>query len=119
MIGREAEDILVRRYPAPTDSLGNVTGPPPPWQYVDGTGDIRFFNNLVLGEWGGNIELRKGWQLNIAEFFYLRGGSYLGIGGQDYTTTGIGFGLGGLLKFIAWSFPLDGTKFKGLNITIR
>ena len=105
MIAREAEDILVRRFPAPTDSVGNVIGPPPPWQYVDGTGDIRFFNNLVLGEWGGNVELRKGWQVNVGEFFYLRGGSYLGIGGQDYTTTGFSFRLGGLLKFFEWLSP--------------
>ncbi len=114
MIGREAEDLLVRRYPAPTDSLGNEIGPAPPWQYLNGTGDIRFFDNLVLGEWGGNIELRKGWQLNIAELFYLRGGSYLGMGGQDYTTTGFSFRLGGILKFLEWfSPPVASNRFVG------
>ena len=99
-LAREAEDILVQRFPAPTDSNGNVTGEPPPPQYVDGSGTIQFFNNVILGEGNTHITLRKGWQVNFGELFQVRGGSVRGRG-VSYTTSGYSFRLGAVLKLIA------------------
>ncbi len=88
-LAREAEDVLVKQ-------SGFSPGPP---QYVDGSGDIQFFRNVIAGEWGGKITLRKGWQSNIGEFFYMSGGRSDGQG-LGYSTQGYAFRLAGILKTI-------------------
>ncbi len=98
-LAREAEDVLVKQFPAPTDSVGNPIGDPPPSQYVDGSGDIQFFRNVIAGEWGGKIWLRKGWQTNIGEFFYMSGGR-TDAPGLGFSTQGYAFRLAGILKTI-------------------
>jgi hypothetical protein len=85
-LAREAEDLLVRRRPDGS------------FDYASGLGRIRFFNNLILGEWDGRITLRKGWEFNVAEIMYLRGGSSTGSGNLIYHTNGFGFQLSGLIR---------------------
>ncbi len=88
LIVREASDLLVVRH-----SDGS-------WEYQGWTGDIRFINDVILGTTAPNITQRKGWQIDIAEIFSLRGGSVTGPY-SDYTTSGFGVRLGGLLKFLS------------------
>jgi hypothetical protein len=103
-LAREAEDLLVQRFPAPVDSNGIPTGEPPLPQYVGGSGAIQFFNNVIWGEGNGHITLRKGWQIGFGEFLQIRGGS-VGGRGVSYTTTGYGLRLAPLLKLIALLSP--------------
>jgi hypothetical protein len=116
-LAREAEDLLVERFPAPTDSFGNTIGDPPPPQYVDGNGAIQFVKNVVLGEGNGRVTLRKGWQLNVGELFFLRGGSVTGRG-IEYTTSGFGVHLGGVLKLFDNLIPaFSSTPFMGFVVS--
>ena len=103
-LAREADDLLVQRFPQPTDSNGIPIGDPLPPQYVDGSGAIQFFNNVILGEGNTHITLRKGWQISFGELFQLRGGSVRGRG-ESYTTSGYSFHLRAVLKFIAEMSP--------------
>ena len=116
-LAREAEDLLVERFPAPTDSFGNAIASPPPPQYVDGNGAIQFVKNVVLGEGNGRVTLRKGWQLNFGELFFLRGGSVTGRG-VEYTTSGFGVHLGGVLKLLDNLSPaFSSTPFMGFVVS--
>jgi hypothetical protein len=103
-LAREAEDILVERFPAVVDSNYVVIDPGAPPQYKSGTGAIQFFNNVVLGEGNTRVTLRKGWQLNLGEILSLRGGSVNG-SSESYATDGWGLRLGGLLKLIDQAIP--------------
>ncbi len=104
-LAREADDLLVQRFPAPVDSAGNQTGPPPNPRYTNGGGAIQFYNNVILGEGNGHITARKGWQVGVGEFFLIRGGSVHGRG-ASYTTSGYGFRLGAIFKLIEQLSPL-------------
>jgi hypothetical protein len=133
---REAQQILVKR---------NVDGT---WDYISGTGDISFSDNVLGGKSGEKIWVRKGWQFQIAEALYIRGGS-LDAPGLKYETSGFGIQLSGLLKvFLAlapelregsWvahlvedfdiqyqtasysgtSSAIDNTSFKGFNLVLK
>ena len=92
-IAREAEDLLVKPL---FDSAGNQISDP---KYIDGNGDIVFFRNVIEGEWGGKITLRKGWQANIGEFFSMTGGRSDAPDIQ-FETFGYGVRLSGILKTI-------------------
>jgi len=134
---REVEDLLVKRF-----SGGG-------FEYRGWFGDIKPFDNLILGKWGGNVELRKGWQLEVGEIVSVRGGSYTGTGSLMYETSGYSIRLSGFLKLIeamnrsavsgTWlgfvkdhfdlqyhsssygesTSPVSGTSFKGVNLVIR
>jgi hypothetical protein len=136
MIVREAEDILVNR-------RNNGT-----WEYTTGLGDIRFIDNVLLGKASPTIGLRRGWQLQVGEALYIRGGS-VDSPGLQYETSGYTLRLGGVFKMImvispemresGWfraladlldfqytsatysntSSPIRDTSFKGINIVIR
>jgi hypothetical protein len=136
MIVREAEDILVNR-------RDNGT-----WEYTTGLGDIRFIDNVLLGKASPTIGLRRGWQLQVGEALYIRGGS-VDSPGLQYETSGYTLRLGGIFKMImvispemresGWfraladlldfqytsatysntSSPIRDTSFKGINIVIR
>ena len=133
---REVQDILVQRF-----SNGS-------WNYVSGFGQIRFFQNLFLGKWDGDVTLRKGWQINFAEIFYFRGGS-VHMPGLEYKTSGFSIRtsgifklfreldptiqdmpiLGFVIKHIDVHFdqstegetfsPRDGTMYRGFNIVLH
>ena len=91
---REAGDILVLRH-----------GPGGTWEYTGGVGDVDFIDNVIAGKPGSTITQRKGWQIDVGEFLLFRGGSvhepY-----AEYTTTGFGLKLGGLLKALS-AFALE------------
>jgi len=134
---RQVEDILVKR------------NPDGGFEYRGWFGDIEPIDNLILGKWGGNVELRKGWQFEVGEIVSVRGGSFTGTGFLDYRTSGYSIRLSGLLKLIeamdrsivagTWlgfvrdhidlqyhsssygesTSPVSGTSFRGLNLVIR
>ncbi|MBI5473992.1 MAG: hypothetical protein HY961_16770 [Ignavibacteriae bacterium] len=97
-IAREAEDLLVIRRPDGTFS------------YQSGLGDISFFRQVVRGDLAKTDRgsLHEGWELNLGEFVYIRGGSYAespDFGNRNYTTQGLGIRLGGIFKAIGVTAP--------------
>ena len=92
-LAREAEDLLITRRPDGS------------FVYQSGTGDISFFKHVIRGELSDNerVNLHKGWQINLAEFLYVRRGSFAEsplYGNRNYTTNGFGLRTRGLMKFI-------------------
>lgn len=84
----EAEQLLVRL------KAGGVT-------YAGQLGDIDFWDNVILRKGNSRIVTKKGWELQLFEFFALRAGHYEDpLGKVIYDTDGIGFSLLGLLKAI-------------------
>jgi hypothetical protein len=92
-IAREAEDLLIVR-----ERNGG-------FGYQSGLGDIVFFKHVI----GGTLDdterpnLHKGWQINVGEAVYVRGGSFAEspyYGNRNYITSGLGLRLGGMLKFL-------------------
>ena len=148
-LAREAEDVLVS-WLQDTLFISNGTFAINIRSiYQDGAGDIQFFKNIILGESNGEVVVRKGWQINLAEILYIRGGSFFGQG-LGYFTSGYGIALTGMLKFTAvmnhdrapspiFQFALDhldvridhavenagyysprnGTTYTGLNFILR
>ena len=98
-MAHEARDILVKRFPALFDSSGSPIVPSPQFEYQSGTGDIDFFDNVILAHWNGKIWLHKGWQVNLAELLYIRGGS-VEAPGLSYTTSGFSFRLRGIFNLL-------------------
>ena len=134
---REAEDLLVKREPPDYEI-----------KYQTGLGDIDFCHDLIEWKPNPIIIKKEGWEINCLETFYFREGEYNDPEGKViYQTTGYGVGIAGLfqlasilfptnesIKFFAnhvdvqyhWSemetaagHPLEGTKFKGINLVIR
>lgn len=71
------------------------------YSYKSGIGDISPIDNLIFGRSNGAVALSKGWQLQIAELLYLRGGSYTNPFAAEYHTFGLGLRLDGLMKILA------------------
>ncbi len=92
---REAEDELVnvQAIPAPAGGYNFQAN------YESGLGGILPFDNLILGKNSGRVDLRKGWQVGVTEFFFIRGGSFRQFV-SDYYTFGTSFKLDGLLKLL-------------------
>jgi hypothetical protein len=113
--------------------------------FKSGLGDIKPVDNLILGRSYGRVDLQKGWQVQIADFIYVRGGHYEGTA-YSYTTYGTSVELNGLLKLLAafdlvdidtspFDFLVDhfdlqyhfsgytngssGTTFKAINLVIK
>lgn len=142
---REAEDLLISEKeiisPAGSISYGH--------DYKSGIGDIEPIDNLILGRTYGKVDLRKGWQIQLADFLFVRGGKFEGIG-YSYSTFGTSIKLNGLLKLLAafdiadiksgpFAFlvdhfdlqydyseytnsvnaEVDGTTFKAINLVIK
>ncbi|OYV84638.1 MAG: hypothetical protein B7Z63_06620, partial [Ignavibacteriae bacterium 37-53-5] len=97
----EAEDNLVSISGVPTPLQGGDTAYTNVVSYKSGLGDIAPIDNLIFGRTNGNVDLRRGWQLQLAEFLYVRGGSFTGESSPDYSTLGLGLGLDGLVKILA------------------
>jgi hypothetical protein len=134
---REVQDLLVK-----TDADGQI-------QYQGWFGNIKPFDNLILGNWGANVQLRKGWQVEIGEIVSVRGGSFSGSNLLIYKTDGYTIRLSGFLKLLeavarsavadTWlgfvrdhidaqyhssdfgksSYPLSENSYKGLNFVVR
>lgn len=139
--GREAEDVLVNVSTVGDTVLTRIIS------YKNGLGSIRPFENLVVGKAPGSIYLQTGWQFQIAECLYVRGGSYTAPGDLSYSTHGESFKLNGFLRLLSslnfiegdsnlFSFFLnhfdiqyhyskytnslqDGTTFKAINLVIK
>ncbi|MBX2992533.1 MAG: hypothetical protein KF749_15380 [Bacteroidetes bacterium] len=98
-LARGAEDLLVFR---------NQDGT---FGYQSGLGDISFFKHVIGGRLSDNERpnIHKGWQLNFSEIVYLRGGSFTespNFGARNFSTSGFGLRLGGLLKLIGAIIPV-------------
>ncbi|MFN0156638.1 MAG: hypothetical protein ACKVRP_01040 [Bacteroidota bacterium] len=92
-LAREAEDLLVVR---------NADGTS---EYQSGLGDIAFFKHVIRGELSADerVNLHKGWQFNLAEIVYIRGGSFAespNFGNRHFSTSGIGIHSSGVFKMI-------------------
>jgi hypothetical protein len=96
-LARQADDLLIIRYP---DGSSN---------YQSGLGDIQFVDNVILGKTNGKVTVRKGWQVQVAEFLYLRGGSVDGPG-LAYATSGYSICLDGLLNLLGLVSPSLGKE---------
>jgi len=86
-LARQADDILVVRHEDGT------------FEYQSGLGDIGFWDNVVLGKENNKVTMRRGWQVQVAEVLYLRGGT-VESPGLSYATSGYSICLGGLMKLI-------------------
>ena len=91
-MARQADDLLVSRHPD-----GTI-------EYQSGLGDIEFWQNVFLGHDNAMVTMRGGWQIQVGEMLYLRGGSVESTG-LSYTTSGYSICLGGLLKLIGLFTP--------------
>lgn len=89
---RQADDLLVSRY-----SSSN-------YSYKSGLGDIDFIDNVLFGKSNANASVRKGWQLQVAEALYIRGGSVEGPG-LAYTTSGYSVSARGFVRLIGFWAP--------------
>lgn len=146
IFAREASDLLVA---SSTYYLPAYGFPFYSYYYRGGLGDISPIDNLIFGQSNGNMEMRRGWQLQVAELLYLRGGSATGPGGLNYSTLGFGLRLDGLVNTLAayqlidiatpgiWKFisghldlrydhsaysgdnSLTGTNFQSLNLIVK
>jgi len=95
-LAREAEDILITR-----SNDGS-------FEYQSGWGDLSFFKNVIGGTAADCVNLHRGWQLNVCEFVYLRGGSYAEAkecGGRNYSTSGFALRLSGLFRLVEQIAP--------------
>jgi hypothetical protein len=135
LVARQGEDPLV--------TYGNGT-----FGYKSGLGDLKFADNVLGGTATGDVQVHEGWQLGVAEFLFIRGGSVKGIL-YDYSTSGYGICLAGLLRLLEFASPAmagnswiafagdhldlqynsstydrpgspwDRTTFRGLNLVVR
>lgn len=132
---RQAEDLLVTRFSGSKFS------------YQTGLGDIAFVDNVILGKTNPKVDIRKGWQLQVAEALYIRGGSVDGPG-LAYATSGYSICLRGLARLVdsgnprpaeSWidvvtehidlqyhsstytsiSSPIDGTTTSAINLVVN
>ncbi len=94
---RQAEDILITRYSDGT------------FDYKNGLGDIRLWDDIVLGKFNALATLRRGWQLQVAEFVSIRGGSVVSPG-LEYSTSGYSICSAGLLKLLIHVVPALDTE---------
>jgi len=134
-LAREAEDLLINR-----KNDGTFT-------YQTGMGDLKFFENVIEGKLNDKATVRKGWQVQVGEILFVRGGR-VSMPGLRYSTSGLGIHLNGVfrlldvlmpenpqpwVRYIADNFdlqlctssygdttsPIDGTTFTQLNIVVR
>jgi hypothetical protein len=85
---RQVDDLLVTR---------NIDGS---FDYKSGLGDIQFWDNVVLGKHTESVTLRRGWQVQVGEFFSWREGSVESPGRSPYTTSGYSICLAGVLRCV-------------------
>src|SRR6267143_145050 len=99
----EANDILVRRYPALIDSSSQMVLRDASWEYQTGLGDINFFDEVILGRGNPQTIKKKGWELTFGGLFSLRGGRFEedpNHGNRHFSTSGWGFRTSGITKWI-------------------
>ncbi len=67
-------------------------------RYESGLGSFRIYDNLIAGKSTGEVNVLKGWQVQIGQIFYLRGGSVTDVRRPTYTTFGWGANSAGIVK---------------------
>lgn len=101
----EASDMLIDRWGDIRDQAGNIIklrG----WSYRGGMGDIKFFDEVILGHSNYRTERRRGWELSIAEILSVRYGRLTDrMGNRHVTTNGIGIQSKGLFQIIKLIVP--------------
>ena len=131
----EGRDLLVKK-----DSLGR-------YEYVNTPGAINIWENVIKGKISDEVDVHRGWRLQIYEIFEISMGNYNGLGWEEaggVKTFGFTASSRGILKlinalhenktlsFIADHFelsyshteyaqkrnPLDGTIYNGVNLTV-
>ncbi len=109
---REASDVLVRTQEIVTATPQPDGGTSYKYAYIpggfeSGFGSIQPFENLLLGKTNGRITLDKGWEIQVAEFLYIRNGSSTGPYGLIYSTSGGSLKLAGLVKLLSTLHLVD------------
>lgn len=100
-ITREVYDYLIQ-YNSTQDST------PSKLSYQNIPGDIKFFDNFVLGNSNSDIFFVQAYEIGFAETFYLKGGNFIGEGyPQHVLTEGYSLTTKGLTKFINETEDLD------------
>ena len=135
-----------------TDStVGTMYGADTVWDYVSryqkGFGHFGVWQNLAIGKGSQTVGVRKGGQIGLGEFIYIRAGAITDAGQTTYSTFGWGLRLDGLAKclvFFKWLDPnapvakflldhldvqydysrayggiYDGKPFEDLNLVVR
>lgn len=112
----EANDLLVRRYGDVVDSSGNVLTPGH-WEYRGGLGDIDFFNEVILGRTNTETIKKKGWEVGLLDFIFVRGGRFeedYNRGNRRFSTSGYSVQFGGLVRLLrAAGLPLTSDTVVG------
>ncbi len=75
--------------------------------YLSGLGNFHVSDNLIAGRPTDNVSVEKGWQLQLGQFIYLRGGSATGPEIPTYSTFGWGVKLDGLIKTLIFAHGID------------
>ncbi len=79
-----------------------------PTSYQKGLGSFGIWRNLVLDRGSQSVGIRKGGQIGLCEFLYLRAGAITDASQTSYSTFGWGLRLDGLAKclvFFKWLNP--------------
>ncbi|MBA4311734.1 MAG: hypothetical protein C0417_03795 [Chlorobiaceae bacterium] len=101
----EASDMLIDRWGDVRDQAGNLIKAAG-WSYRGGMGDIKFFDEVILGHSNYRTERRRGWELSIAEILSVRYGRLTDrMGNRHVTTNGIGIQSKGLFQIIKLIVP--------------
>lgn len=93
-------------------SIWSITGSDTTWNYVSryqkGLGHFGIWRNLIVGKGSQAVGIRRGGQIGLGEFLYVRAGAITDAGQTTYTTFGWGLRLDGLTKclvFLGWVNP--------------
>ncbi len=99
--------------PITTDAtIGSITGSDTTFNYNNryqkGLGHFGIWRNLIVGKGSQSVSIRRGGQIGLGEFLYVRAGAITDAGQTTYTTFGWGLRLDGLTKclvFLGWVNP--------------
>lgn len=98
----EVGSILVRRYPELRDASGSLIREGG-WNYRPWPGAIHLPSDVISPGNNREIERKRGWEVNLFEFFAIRGGRFEEAperGGRRFDTSGWSVRLSGLMKMI-------------------
>lgn len=71
------------------------------FSYQDGLGDIKFFDNVIMGKTNEKTEKLKGWELELLETVTFYGGKFtenINYGNRNFSTSGWAISFKGALK---------------------
>ncbi len=136
-IGHAANDLLIK----------HRTSHEEPIEYQKGLGDINLIQHVFKSEASDLVQVSRGQEINLLDFYSIRFGSYVDLDGKIHSTeSGISYSSKGLLNLVyhltklsainainhhiqvsydyadwdaAYSHPLYGTHFETWNITIN